>query len=74
MLCVSVNLTGEEWSRIQTAAARLWPQETLSRAEIVRRYALVGIDTLKHSSRVDRQRVTEQLQNSMTAADTRLRS
>jgi hypothetical protein len=37
MYCVSVNLTSGEWLTIAQAAAKEWPNETLSRAEIVRR-------------------------------------
>jgi hypothetical protein len=47
MYCVSVNLTSSEWLKIQQAAQKAFPNETLSRAEIVRRYTLIGIDALK---------------------------
>jgi len=43
MCCVSVNLTSSEWLRIQQAAQKAFPGETLSRGEVVRRYTLAGI-------------------------------
>jgi hypothetical protein len=46
MLCVTVNLSSDEWIEISNAAAKQWPRETLSRAEIVRRYTMVGIQSL----------------------------
>jgi hypothetical protein len=36
MYCLTVNLTSDEWLKIQQAAAKQWPSETLSYAEIVR--------------------------------------
>jgi hypothetical protein len=53
------------------AAVKQWPAETLSRAEIVHRYAMFGIQSLKSASPDDQSRATHQLQSSMTASDTR---
>jgi hypothetical protein len=50
------------------------PDETLSRAEICRRYLLIGMETLKNLSAADRARLARQLQASMTADDQRLRT
>jgi len=73
MLCVTVNLSSDEWIKISNAAVKQWPTETLSRREIVRRYTLFGIETLKNLSPDEQSRATHQLQSSMTASDTRLR-
>jgi hypothetical protein len=73
MFCVSLNLTSSEWMRIQQAASKQFPNETLSRAEIVRRYTLAGIDALKQLSSADRARLANGFQASMEAADERMR-
>lgn len=39
-------LTGTEQQQLQQAAAVLWPQERLSRAEICKRFTLAGVQTL----------------------------
>jgi hypothetical protein len=46
MLCVGLLLSSDEWQRIQQAAAEQFPGKVLSRAEIVRRYTLAGIEAL----------------------------
>jgi hypothetical protein len=74
MFCVSLNLTSDEWMRIQQAAVRQWPGELLSRPEICRRYLLIGMETLKNLSDADRTRLAQELQASMAAEDQRLRS
>ena len=74
MFCVSLNLTSDEWVKIQQAASRQWPGEVLSRAEICRRYFLVGMETLKNISDADRVRLAHQFQASIEAEDQRLRS
>jgi hypothetical protein len=73
MYCVSVNLTSAEWVRIQEAARKQWPRENLSRAEIVRRYTLVGIDPLKRLSATERARLAHEYQASMEAPRRRTR-
>jgi hypothetical protein len=74
MFCVSMNLTSSEWLKIHQASARQWPDEVLSRAEICRRYVLVGVDTLKNLSDADRSRLAHELRSSMVAEDEQLRS
>ena len=76
MLGVTVNLTSDEWIKIANAALEQWPTEaqTLSRAEIVRRYTMTGIQSLKSASPADQSRATHQLQASMTPQDTRLKN
>ena len=73
MYCVSVNLTSSEWVRIQEAAQKAFPNETLSRAEIVRRYALAGVDALRQLAPTDRARLAHEFQASTEAGDERLR-
>jgi hypothetical protein len=72
MLCVSVNLTSGEWLRIQQAAGRQFPNENLSRAEIVRRYILAGIQKLDSVSPADQARIAHEMRESMPAPDEKL--
>lgn len=67
MLIVTVPLTSAEWLQIHEAASQQWPTENLSRAEIVRRMTLLGIEFRKHVSRAAVARSTEQLQATMIA-------
>lgn len=55
-------------------AEKQWPQECLSYAEMVRRYVLAGMESLKNVSPADQTRLAHQFQASMTAGDTRLKS
>jgi hypothetical protein len=75
--CLTVNLTSDEWIKISNAAAKQWPIETLSAAEIVRRYIMFGIQSLKNTSKNtssdEQARATHQLQSSMEAQDKRLK-
>lgn len=73
MYCVSVILTSDECVKIQQAAAKQWPTETLSRSEIVRRYTMFGIQALKKTSADDQSRLAHQFQASMEASDERLK-
>jgi hypothetical protein len=57
MFCVSVNLTSNEWMRIQEAAQEQFPSEVLSRAVVGRRFSLAGIDVLKQLFPEDRQKL-----------------
>ena len=73
MFCVSVNLTSSEWMRIKQCAEKQWPKECLSRAEIVRRYALFGMESLQKLSLADQSRLADRFQASMESSDERLR-
>ena len=73
MYCVTVNLTGEEWERIQGAASRQWPTEVLSCAEIVGRFTLTGIKTFQNLSPEARADQTRDFQQSIFSTDERLR-
>ena len=66
-------LSSDQWIKIHNAAAKQWPTETLSRAEIVRRYTVFGIQVLKNTSADDQTRLSHQFQASMEASDTRLK-
>jgi hypothetical protein len=57
---VSVLLSSDEWVRIQQAANRQFPNETLSLSEIVRRYTLAGIEVLTDIYDEDRKRLGHQ--------------
>ena len=54
MYCVSLNITSDEWMRIQQAAIKHFPNECLSRSEIIRRYAMVGVQALGNPPPADR--------------------
>lgn len=73
MYYVSVLLTSNEWVKIRDAANKQWPQERLSRSEIVRRYTLFGMESLKNLSPTDQARLAHGFQASMEAGDERLK-
>jgi hypothetical protein len=73
MLCVSMNLSSDEWLKIHQSSVKQWPNEMLSRAEICRRYVLIGIETLKNLPDADRERLAQELKASMATEDERLR-
>jgi hypothetical protein len=50
-------LSSDEWLRIQQAAQKQFPNETLSRSEVCRRYVLAGNEALKNTSDVGRARL-----------------
>jgi len=76
MFCVSVNLTASEWQQIQQQAQQQWPEEQLSRAEITRRFALIGTHYTRTAAALDKtpraelERMAQELRASMTAPDT----
>jgi hypothetical protein len=71
--CLTLNLRSNEWLKIYNAAVKQWLTETISYAEIARRYIMTGIQSFKNVSPDEQSRATHQLQASMTASDTRLR-
>jgi hypothetical protein len=68
MYCLSVTLTSSEWLKIQQAAAKQFPNETLSRSELIRRFTLAGIEALGGMSEADRAQRARQYQQSMALA------
>jgi hypothetical protein len=64
-----MNLTSTEWIHIWNAAAKQWPGTELSRAEICRRYILIGIRKVNELVPADRDRMMHELQASMAAPD-----
>lgn len=74
MYCLTLNLSSAEWVKIREAASKQWPGETLSHSEVLRRYVLIGIGTLKNVSPQDAKRLAHELQCSMPVGDTRLKS
>ena len=74
MICVSVNISSDEWLRIQQAASGQFPNESLSRSEIIRRYALAGIQALGKQSPGELERTAHEFRASQAAPDQRLRS
>jgi hypothetical protein len=67
MIYATVLLTGDEWLRVRQASRKAFPDEVLSQGEIVRRYALIGMEALKNISGADRERLAHQLRSSMAA-------
>ena len=43
MINVTLTIKGDEWGLLRDAAERAFPNELLSRGEIIRRFALAGI-------------------------------
>jgi hypothetical protein len=62
MFCVSVNLTSNEWHRIRQVTDQQWPNQRLSRAEILRRCALAGLDLLRNLQPRDQARLQRDYQ------------
>jgi hypothetical protein len=58
MLCISMNLTGEEW-----------PEEQLSRAEICRRFALAGVQVLPKMSAADQALILQRFRMTQLAPE-----
>ena len=73
MFCISMLVSSSEWVRIRDAAARQFPNENLSRAEICRRYVLAGVDAIKNASPADCARLAHQFQASVESGDQRLK-
>jgi hypothetical protein len=73
MYCVSVNLTTSEWVKIRDAAQKAFPNEVLSRSEIIRRYALTGIEVLAKLGPQDKARAQYSFQQSMGAGEERMK-
>ena len=67
MHCLTVNLTGAEFQKIEQTAGKLWPRERLSRAEIMRRFALAGTMALLAMPEADRAAARRWFQETMTA-------
>lgn len=69
MISVTVSLSSDEWLAIQQKTAHIWPDEvvdqTVSRAEIVRRLSLVGLDAMTQLSADEQKRLTKALQRSL---------
>ena len=59
--------------KLQDAAAKQFPGEALARGEVLRRYALAGVEALKDVSDADRARVQHQYQATMEAGEERWR-
>ena len=68
MFRVNVLLTRSEWRRIQQAAAEQFPGEVLSRAEIMRRYTLAGIEAVAGKTEAERKKLADEYRVSMVRA------
>jgi len=66
-------LSSDEWVRICDTATKQWPEERLSRSEILRRYCLFGMESFKRLSPDDQSRLAHSFQASMESSDGRLK-
>jgi len=68
MIFLTVLVTGQEWAQLRDAAKEQFPNETLGRGEITRRFALAGIEATKRLTERDRARQAWELRSSQTVA------
>jgi hypothetical protein len=65
---VTLTLTAQEWIKLRDAAAKQFPNEVLSRGEMLRRYAMIGIAALKPASDADQKRRAHEFRSSQHVA------
>jgi hypothetical protein len=65
---VTSIISSQEWIRLGHAAAKQFPNDVLTRGEILRRYATSGVSALKNLSEQDRARRQHEHQATMTVA------
>ena len=68
MIFVTSIITGAEWSKLRDAAAKQFPNERLAQGEILRRYALSGVEAQKAASDAERKRLQYRAQATMTVS------
>jgi hypothetical protein len=68
MIYLTVLVTGQEWAQLRDAAREQFPNETLGRGEITRRFALAGIERTKQLAEADRARQAYELRSSQAVA------
>jgi hypothetical protein len=61
-------VTGQECAKLRDAAKEQFPNETLGRVEITRRFALAGIERTKRLTKQDRARQAYELRSSQAVA------
>jgi DNA-directed RNA polymerase subunit RPC12/RpoP len=64
MFCLPLVISSAEWVKILDAANRQFPNEKLSGSEIVRRYALTGVEAIKDASPEDLAKLAHDFQAS----------
>ena len=69
MIFVTSIITRAEWSKLRDAAAKQFPNERLAQGEILRRYALSGVEAQKAASDAERKRLQYLAQATMTVPD-----
>lgn len=69
MIFVTSIISSAEWIKLEEAAAKQFPGETLARGEIMRRFSLSGVQALKAASDAERARVQREHQATMTALE-----
>jgi hypothetical protein len=65
MISLTVLVTGQEWAKLRDAAKEQFPNETLGRVEITRRFRLAGTKRLTEQ---DRARQAYELRSSQAVA------
>jgi hypothetical protein len=50
MITVTCIISSNEWLKIASQAACSWPQETLSRGEVMRRLTLIGCEKVREKT------------------------
>jgi hypothetical protein len=68
MIYLTVLVTGQEWAKLRDAAKEQFPNETLGRGEITRRFAMAGIEATKRLTERDRARLAYELRSSQHVA------
>ena len=63
MIFLTVLVTGQERAKLRDAAKEQFPNETLGRGEITRRFALAGIEATKRLTERDRARQAWELRS-----------
>jgi hypothetical protein len=57
---VTSIISSAVWIKLQKAAAKQFPGETLARGEVLRRFSLAGVSALKDMSETDSKRLQHQ--------------
>jgi hypothetical protein len=68
MIFVTSIISSQEWIRLRDAAQQAFPNETLPRGEIMRRFSLSGVAALKAASDAEKKKAQREHQATMCVA------
>jgi hypothetical protein len=68
MIFITSIISSAEWVKLRDAAAAQFPGEVLARGEVLRRYALAGIEATKRLAEEDMKRKAHELRSSQQVA------